>query len=454
MKERLLLTILLLTSTIFVHGQTTVWEMDTLTCDTTIVRHWQDEKYIIYTNNSSGHGTVQYHDNASGTTVSADLPANVFVRDFRIAHDTVFAGGTCLSQGFLACFDINMFVSGYFAPHFLFFPSPYTFLPGADCGIGGNIKIVDVTRIALFEDGGATRIAYIAENHNYFSSSSVYDSRVGYGDAAFLSGIWWDVCTYYYNKDAWDIFTDICVTQNKIVLTARSDDYINIRFQAFKKGRDFANVPHFPAGYGFDNHKALGKVMVTPIKDDIVSIAYHYSESASGGLAIRTIDFSSVTPSLLCGLDIPENTSTINQWQMGEMRYCSKDDALLILNTVYDPLDGCKPYIFCLTAPLSPAMPSTLAVEYYPLQKEMQSLDLFDVNRLITSGHGGSRLASVATKPCASPAACSISGATAARTTSPTILLWNRHQCTFPPSNFTGYLPIHASSNNIHLICN
>ncbi|MBR3986302.1 MAG: hypothetical protein IKK04_04035 [Bacteroidales bacterium] len=453
MKERLLLTILLLTSTIFVHGQTTVWEMDTLTCDTTIVRHWEGDKYIIYTNNSSGQGTVHYHDNASGTTVSADLPANVFVRDFRIAHDTVFAGGNCANQGFLACFDINMFVSGLFAPHFLFSPSPYTFFPGADCGISGNIKIVDVTRIALFEDGGATRIAYIAENHNYFSSPSVYDSRVGYGDAAFLSGTW-DVCTYYYNKDAWDLFTDICVTRNNIVLTARSDDYINIRFQAFKKVRDFANVPNFPPGYGFDNHKAIGKVMVTPIKDDIVSIAYHYSESASGGLAIRTIDFSSVTPSLLCGLDIPENISTISQWHMDEMRYSKDNDVLLILNQIYDPLDGCKPYIFCLTAPLSPAMPSTLAVEYYPLQKEMQSLDLFDVNRLITSGHGGSSLASVATKPCASPAACSISGATAAHTTSPTILLWNRHQCTFIPPNSTGYNLDVTYSSNINLICN
>ena len=92
--------------------------MSSLNYDTTIVRHWQGDEYIVYSSSGAGPGIVSYHNNVSGSTISAELPPDVIINDFRIAHDSVFAGGAFInslnSYGLLACFDINIFLSGLF----------------------------------------------------------------------------------------------------------------------------------------------------------------------------------------------------------------------------------------------------------------------------------------------------------------------------------------------------
>lgn len=96
-------------------GQSTVCETPSAVCDTTIVRHWKGDEYIVYTALSSGARTVAYHNRATGNIISASVPSYVTINDFRIANDSVFAGGsvnTGTKQGLLACFAINDLLVG------------------------------------------------------------------------------------------------------------------------------------------------------------------------------------------------------------------------------------------------------------------------------------------------------------------------------------------------------
>lgn len=114
-KNSLLFSFLCLMGASVAWGQSTVCETPSAVCDTTIVRHWKGDEYIVYTALSSGARTVAYHNRASGNIISASVPSYVTINDFRIANDSVFAGGsvnTSTKQGLLACFAINDLLAG------------------------------------------------------------------------------------------------------------------------------------------------------------------------------------------------------------------------------------------------------------------------------------------------------------------------------------------------------
>ena len=394
-KLLLLLPLWLLPCLAAAQPQSVVWEMPSLNYDTTIVRHWQGDEYIVYSSSGTGPGIVSYHDNASGTTISATLPSNVIINDFRIAHDSVFAGGSFFSssgkQGLLACFSINELLSGSVYFRALFLPSTQMIRLYMECfNLGNQVIITGATRLALYEYDGGTRIAFIADNHIADQATGYVEYyRVGYGDAAYLSGTsQWDLCSYHFNKDGIESYTDICTTDHKIVITAKSDDYNyqNLRFQVFDKTRDYAIAPPGPYSmrYGYTDHRALAKVMVTHLKNDDVAVAYHYSDGTKGGLAVKTIDVGGSTPTLINNLEIPEDTTYNLGWYMNDIRYDLPSDNLLVLNRIDDYLNGSKSYIFQIHSPYV-SSPSCI-VEACQLMEEMYSLDNFGNNRFIVSG--------------------------------------------------------------------
>ena len=246
-KLLLLLPLWLLPCLAAAQPQSVVWEMPSLSYDTTIVRHWQGDEYIVYSSSGAGPGIVSYHNNVSGSTISAELPPDVIINDFRIAHDSVFAGGSFFSssgkQGLLACFSISELLSGNVNYQSVLLPRA-SLINSVCWTMGLEIKITGVTRLALYEYEGSTRIAYIADNQivNTTTNNAEY-YRVGYGDAAFLSvSSHWDLSGYHFNKDGIESYTDICTTDHKIVITAKSDDYDyqNLRFQVFDRMADRA----------------------------------------------------------------------------------------------------------------------------------------------------------------------------------------------------------------------
>ena len=389
----LLLPLWLLPCLAAAQPQSVVWEMPSLSYDTTIVRHWQGDEYIVYSSSGAGPGIVSYHNNVSGSTISAELPPDVIINDFRIAHDSVFAGGSFFSssgkQGLLACFSISELLSGNVNYQSVLLPRA-SLINSVCWTMGLDIKITGVTRLALYEYEGSTRIAYIADNQivNTTTNNAEY-YRVGYGDAAFLSvSSHWDLSGYHFNKDGIESYTDICTTDHKIVITAKSDDYDyqNLRFQVFDKTRNFAHTPLGPYSmrYGYTDHRALAKVMVTHLKNDDVAVAYHYSDGTKGGLAVKVIDVGGSTPILINNLEIQEDTTYNLGWNMNDIRYDYEQDGLLVLNRIDDPLMGVESYIFQIYSPY--ASGASCIVESCSFMETIHSLDNFGSRRFIASG--------------------------------------------------------------------
>jgi hypothetical protein len=466
MKEKLLFSILLLSGPFLSFGQSILWEMPSTAADTTIVRHWRGDEYFVYTVAGSGPATVSYHDNAAPSTVSMSFPSNFRVRDFRIAHDSVFAGGTDGVSGFLACFDISDFLSGNVQVHYLNLPQGP--MDGIECRlipIGHHVNITGVDRIALYEYGSSVRIAYTAYSTitHQDAPSNVLFRSVGYGDAAFLAGLGqWDICDFHFNKDAVEVYTDICTTDNKIVIAARSDETPvdhYVRYQVFDKVRNYAQTPPmsiYTDRFGFSDHFVLGRVMVTHLKQDLVALAYHYADRVEGGLAVKAVDVGSPVPTLVNSLDIKEDMSTSAAWHMNDIRYDVRTDVLHVLNYIFHPSNGLGSYIYQIKSPFVPG--ASYRATFCPVMKEMHSLDNFDSQRFIASGYTLFAYTEVFIETTNTGNSCGNYDINSCVGTSPSPLpVLPRHHCTIwnPPVSlvFSPPYPIGTYQRPIHQNC-
>ena len=325
MKTKTLIIILMLLSASEVLAQSRIWEMPTTPADTTIVREWREGKYIVYSRQGSNQ-TVSYHDNLSPTIRSAQIPPFVIINDFRIFGDMVYAGGkipgTPFSHGLLASFSIHdlMGASGTFYVMTFIINNigfstcqDFTF---PDCHVSG------IKRIFPFQSGSATCVAYIADDSIVGSGSSgIGCRRVGYGDALF-SGLAWSIDTFHYNKDAFNLFSDLTATDNYIALVSRDCYYNRLEFVVHDKGANYANLPPTPGSdiYFFTDHKVTGKVMSTALEEDIFAVAYHYDvPSQDDGLAVKVFKISAGVPLLLYSLEFPPATASSSTCEMRDI---------------------------------------------------------------------------------------------------------------------------------------
>ena len=453
MEKKLLCIFFLPLNIIATYGQSNVWEMPTVSIDTSIVRYWNQDKYFVYMVTQSGTKSFEFHDNVSNITYGANLDPQVTINDFQIGHDSIFAGGTVnLSgekYGLLACFSINDFLSGYSSANYLIFQSSASYFSS-----GFYNTIVEVKRIALYEYENSIRIAYIADNHinhqpNYLP---VAYYRSGYGDAAFLS-TGWDVCNYYLNKDGTEVFTDICTTESKILMTGPSCDSSLLKFQVFNKMRDFVQ-PYYSTHtihYGFTDHRVLGKVMASHLFDDLVSLAYHYSDGTQGGLCVKTIDCN-IPPVLLTSLEITEDTSNYTKWHMNDIRFDPVIEELLVLNKIEDPLSFVNSYVFQLGLPIAPT--GTGVIEYIFQSTEIQSMDLFGPSKFITSGVSMSASPILFNNLIGTPTTCGVYGAAPVSTSFPKLNgASSHHHVTVLPFYTYGSYPLVITNKTINTIC-
>ena len=168
-------------------GQSQVSHIPANESDTSIVRYWENDISIVYTFDKGSEFMDKYFllaDESAPTVRRIAVPQDVTVNDFRIHHDSVFLCGHVGSggsqQGLLACFAIQDFYNGSGNAHY----GLTQLTPMLDCGndpaLGGGYcqnMIYDITRMAVYDSIGSTKIAYIAKNYVNFPS----DSHVGIG---------------------------------------------------------------------------------------------------------------------------------------------------------------------------------------------------------------------------------------------------------------------------------
>ena len=164
--KSLIIVFIMLAGAFSAIGQSHLWKYPPCPADTSIVREWKDGKYLVYSSDVITQ-KVTLHDNASSPAVSVNLPPLVYINDFSIANDTVFAGGylnnASTKVGLLACFDINDMINGSGTFQWIQFIPTWM---GLDCcAVDNDDLITEIKRISLFNDGRLTRIAFLANNN-------------------------------------------------------------------------------------------------------------------------------------------------------------------------------------------------------------------------------------------------------------------------------------------------
>ena len=381
-------------------GQSVVTEVQYTMSDTTIVRYWTEGINIVYTHNSSNDNYFLLVDASVAQVRRIAVPSYVTVNDFRILHDSVFlcghVGSSSSQQGLLACFAIQDFYNGSGNAHY----GVAQWNPMPDCGIdpafGGcycQNLIYDITRMAVYDSIGCTKIAYIAKSHVDF----VTDSRVGIGSVRYHGGIWdsW----FIYNKYAEEEYTDIIATQNYVVAVGRTNDSARLALRIFPKSNflvpTWTPYPGAPGAWAYYADKFGQRmsdlevdenVMATALDDDEFAVAYHYINAPGEGLAVKTFNITGTLASLTQGLNVPFVRQPGSVWKMRDIRYIPLHKWLAVLNDIDCVASGSQASIVYL---LQPSLPSGTYWGKYLLGYDLHSLDPYgqSANSFVASGN-------------------------------------------------------------------
>ena len=432
--KSLIIVFIMLAGAFSAIGQSHLWKYPTCPTDTSIVRKWKDEMYLVYFRFGLVREVV-LHDIATSMTYSVPIPSVININDFRIAGDSVFAGGYIQDvsgkRGILACFDINDMINGSGTFKWMKFDNSslqYTCCDIADRGV----LITEVKRISLFKDGHLTRIAFIANNHivNYPNHNIVYMKHIGYGDAAFTGDpiTPWELNQYHYNKDGVEEYTDIACTDNRIVVTAKDKEEDWFHFMVFNRTANFANYCLLsPPIYYFTDHTVAEQVMVTECGGDKVAVTYNFREPANRGIAVKLLDVGSSAPVLLNSLDIP--TTAVGM--MKDTRYSPAGPRLWFLTEANSPFTNIwNYYIFSLDV-------NNIYAGFYAAKSitdcKFHSLDNFRDNGFVASGMNNGVLNVYDLFDWSEPDNCGNTEMIPGPPCSPTFRSFGRHHCIVTP---------------------
>ena len=331
-------------------GQSVVTEVQYTKSDTTIVRYWTEEISIVYTHNSDNDNFFLLVDATLPNVLRITVPSYVTVNDFRIHHDSVFLCGHVGSggsqQGLLACFAIQDFYNGSGNAHYGLTQQTDMLDCGHDPLLGGGYcqnKIYDITRMAVYDSLGFTKVAYVAKNY----VDTITDSRVGIGSACYIGGsVGWR-SWIIYNKHAVEEYTDIIATQNYVVAVGRTNDSARLVMRIFPKGNFL--VPSWNPYYLYPTAWACyadrygqrmsdlevdENVMATALVDDEFAVAYHYINAPGEGLAVKTFNITGILASMTQGMNAPLTRLPGSVWKMRDVRYSPALMDMMVLNDI------------------------------------------------------------------------------------------------------------------------
>ena len=338
MKNRLFILIFLVAGVGSLWGQSFICEAPAVATDTSIVRWWKAQKYVVYSRQGSNPATVSLVDFASGMVKTATLPSGATINDFRIDGNKVIAGGSNMSGsqkvGLLACVDILDLEAGSGSFHVCSFSN--TWMDDGCCAVDYFNRITDVKRIAIVK-GGVSEVAFIADNVILDSDGeTVLFNRVGYGSAAIppVSG---NIFEYHYNKYGMEEYTDIDTMENYIVIAAKATDSSTLRLQVFDKTHDFARCKYYSYTtdrYCHNDHVLMGNPMLTALDGNNFAVAYHTKPNAFGNsiMGVKKYSVTGGVPSLTGSLEVSMSSGNLNNWKMRDVKYCSHYHTLMALN--------------------------------------------------------------------------------------------------------------------------
>lgn len=333
-----ILFVVLLTQMCAVFGQSVVSMMPEHRSDTTIVRYWQGGISVVYTHTRDDDNWFLLMDSAVSQVRRIVVPPEVTVNDFRIFHDTVFVCGHYMSgttqMGLLVCFGINDFYSAF--GNYRYGLATATPMPDIATLPPVNDLICDILRIAVYDSGGCSKIAFIAKNRIDGESNI----RVGVGCARY-DGTGWDGM-FLYNKYGIEEYTDIIATQNYVVAVARTNNMARLALRIYPKSDFLYSLGGYPIDVFYPNQygqeladlEVDDNVMAAALDNDEFALAYHYTNSPNDGLAVRMFNIVGGLATLTQGVNAPITRQLGSTWKMRDVRRSTQLMHLVVLNDI------------------------------------------------------------------------------------------------------------------------
>ena len=325
------------------------------------------------------------------------------------------------------------------------------------CGTTDLDRVTGVKRLELFQDGAVTRVAYIADDtvmDGGGGSSGSGCRRVGYGEAYF-AGSTWHLNVFHYNKDAFNLFSDITVTDSHVVVVSRDCFYNRLEFVVHPRVANYAYLPPTPGCdiYYCTDHKIPGRVMTAALDGDKFAVAYHYAVSPSDtGLAVKVFNISAGVPVLLYSLEIPLVVSSTGMCQMRDIRYIAGKNELWILNDISNPITGLGGnYLYRID------MGNVYAGTYE--MRHIDGIKFHSLDDLATGGFIAScsdpGMTTIYVEQITSPTyGCATTEYVNGVKTAPVLLQYSRHHCTYSPSFSIFPHPFNVTEEMKVMVCN
>lgn len=294
----ILLVTLLLSIGAFAQYNEVIYTMPNLLGNHSIVRQWQNSKYLLYTEETSNNEKFILIDSSTQTPTTKEvlLKKRYNIKDFAVHHDSVFFIGNYNNlRGFWGYFDINnVFNNGDNITYFLIdntlpsmgIPSSGTFstfidfdelqiLPRSGAGTGSTELLLTGTRMNQTYSGGMPIF-------------TTYTPCLFYVKPPYTS------FDYAFNDSSNEKFDDIALNGNKIVVVGRENyqasDSTNILFRIFE-WPNFSFTSSLAKELTRQNHTlSMSKVLIESLgylSDNTFATAHYGNYGPGQGLYIE-----------------------------------------------------------------------------------------------------------------------------------------------------------------------
>lgn len=340
MKRTILITLLLTLGIAPCLSQTDELKEINLQHTQSIIREWNAGNAVAFLYNPYGTSYFCLESSSTPTTVlSAEVPRNVRIYDFKILDDTLYFCGTKPingeEYGIVGFFDIdNLFNHGGSCTYGEIYVPVVE--PRLDC------RMSRPWRMDVYRFGGFTHIVAVGENELSTITPGILTSTTIL-DAYFDGTVWHG--SQYMNKYNDEYYTDIATTDQYVVATAQRADGNACYLRAFHQSSSLLSTP---VNYGYVvevvDDRPEGKILIDHTTDDQFVIAYYLHDGSHAFHSLKSFQMTTAAPlytALQYSLKLVQNPNSGTvpfSWNLQDLCYNPKTRHVSILQDMDYPV--------------------------------------------------------------------------------------------------------------------
>ena len=297
MKKTIFLLVTLLLSIGTFAQSEVIYTVSNTSRNNSIVRQWGNDKYLIYTEDSSINEKFILVDSSSQAPNAKEvsLKKRYKIKDFAVHHDTVFFIGVYFATGFWGYFDINnVFNNGGNITYFL---TDNTLPPMSIPSSGTFYSFVDFDELQVLPRPGAGSgstellLTGLRKNQTYSGGMPIFTT---YTPCLFHVKPPYTSFDYAFNESINEKFDDIALNGNNIVVVGRENylasDSANILFRIFE-WPNFDFTATISKELTRQSHTlSMSKVLIEPLGNlsgNTFATAHYGNHNPSQGLIVE-----------------------------------------------------------------------------------------------------------------------------------------------------------------------